>query len=63
MGTGPAAGRLAMLFPGQGSQYVGMLRELACRFPQMQSALERANANGDDRAISRRGSDLSADAL
>ena len=32
-----------MLFPGQGSQYVGMLRELACRFPAMQSVLAQWN--------------------
>jgi len=38
-GNGPRPGALAMLFPGQGSQYVGMLRELACQFSQMQAAL------------------------
>ena len=43
VGTGPSPGHLAMLFPGQGSQYVGMLRELACRFPQMQAALAQMN--------------------
>ena len=32
-----------MLFPGQGSQYVGMLRELACLFPRMQAALAGMN--------------------
>ena len=42
-GTGPPVGRLAVLFPGQGSQYVGMLRELACQFPRMQAALALAN--------------------
>jgi acyl transferase domain-containing protein len=49
--TGPAPGALAMLFPGQGSQYVGMLRELACQFPQMQQALALLNdvcASGGD---------------
>ena len=30
---------LALLFPGQGSQSVGMFRDLACRFPRMQAAL------------------------
>jgi len=43
-GQGEAAGKLAFLFPGQGSQYVGMLRDLACRFPRMLSALETADA-------------------
>ncbi|MFN4260417.1 MAG: SDR family NAD(P)-dependent oxidoreductase [Gemmataceae bacterium] len=35
---------LAFLFPGQGSQYVGMLRDLACQFPVVQEALTQANA-------------------
>ena len=43
VGSGPAAGGLAMLFPGQGSQYVGMLRDLACRFPMVHVALADAN--------------------
>jgi len=45
-GEGKAVGSLAMLFPGQGSQYVGMLRDLACAFPQVQQALVEANASG-----------------
>ncbi|QEH37091.1 Phenolphthiocerol synthesis polyketide synthase type I Pks15/1 [Aquisphaera giovannonii] len=38
-GRGPAPGGIAVLFPGQGAQYVGMFRDLACRFPNMQDSL------------------------
>jgi acyl transferase domain-containing protein len=40
---GPKSGKTALLFPGQGSQYTGMLRDLACAFPQMSSALTAAD--------------------
>ncbi|MGL6075235.1 MAG: SDR family NAD(P)-dependent oxidoreductase [Fimbriiglobus sp.] len=43
-GEGAPAGALAVLFPGQGSQTVGMLRELACTFPEMLDTLEAMNA-------------------
>ena len=43
-GTRPRPGTLAFLFPGQGSQYVGMLRDLACRFPRLQQAIARADS-------------------
>jgi acyl transferase domain-containing protein/NAD(P)-dependent dehydrogenase (short-subunit alcohol dehydrogenase family) len=36
-------GKLCALFPGQGSQYVGMLRDLTCQFPEMTNALQAAN--------------------
>ncbi len=42
-GQGQLLGKLAMLFPGQGSQYVGMLRDLASRFPVVQNVLEKAD--------------------
>src|SRR5262249_15404204 len=44
LGRGPGVGKLGVLFPGQGSQYVGMLRDLACQFPAMIDVLAEANA-------------------
>ena len=43
-GTGSDPGKLAILFPGQGSQSVGMLRDLTCLFPEMLESLAAANA-------------------
>ncbi len=43
-GTGPARGQLAVLFPGQGSQYPGMMRDLACQFPELLDTLAEADA-------------------
>ncbi len=50
-GRGPSAGSLGVLFPGQGSQSVGMLRDLACTFPEMLESLAEANFAivGDER--------------
>ncbi len=42
-GVGAVAGKTAFIFPGQGSQYVAMGRELVCTFPEAQRALEQAN--------------------
>jgi acyl transferase domain-containing protein/NAD(P)H-dependent flavin oxidoreductase YrpB (nitropropane dioxygenase family)/NADP-dependent 3-hydroxy acid dehydrogenase YdfG len=39
-----AAGKLAVLFPGQGSQYTGMLRELSLHFPLCAETLSEADA-------------------
>lgn len=41
--SGATNNKIAFVFPGQGSQYVGMCRDLACQFPQFLSALEQAN--------------------
>ncbi len=43
--SGTTQGSTAALFPGQGAQYVGMLRDLACQFPQMTGTLSAANAD------------------
>ncbi|MGR3317251.1 MAG: SDR family NAD(P)-dependent oxidoreductase [Candidatus Anammoxibacter sp.] len=37
-------GKLGIVFSGQGSQYVGMQRELSCQFPQMQKVLTESNS-------------------
>ena len=42
-GSGTRHGKLGALFPGQGSQYAGMLRDLACQFPGMMEALAEAD--------------------
>ena len=36
-------GKTAFIFPGQGSQYVGMGRDLVCIFPEAYEALEKGN--------------------
>ena len=38
-----ATGKLALMFPGQGSQYPDMLRELATAFPEIGAALDSAD--------------------
>jgi len=53
---GECPGPVGVLFPGQGSQYVGMLRDLACAAPQIRRALEQADAAFGE---SRRGRRLS----
>ncbi len=41
-GRGPRSGKLAVIIPGQGCQYTGMLRDLVCHFPESFGVLERA---------------------
>jgi acyl transferase domain-containing protein/NAD(P)H-dependent flavin oxidoreductase YrpB (nitropropane dioxygenase family) len=36
-------GKIAFLFPGQGSHYVNMMRDLAIHFPQVRGCFERAD--------------------
>jgi malonyl CoA-acyl carrier protein transacylase len=43
-GSGPRAGKIAFLFPGQGSQYVNMGRELAAREPVVAETFSEADA-------------------
>ncbi|MDA1092160.1 MAG: SDR family oxidoreductase [Acidobacteria bacterium] len=43
-GAGAPAGQIAFLFPGQGSQYVGMGRDIACLFPEAREAIAQADA-------------------
>ena len=57
-GSGKQDGKLAVLFPGQGAQYTGMLRDLACQFPQMLSALELGNSTFGQSKPNERLSDL-----
>ncbi len=45
LGHGPCNGKLAFLFPGQGSQYVGMGRDLVCCLPECLEAFEDAAAS------------------
>ncbi|MFN0058134.1 MAG: beta-ketoacyl synthase N-terminal-like domain-containing protein [Planctomycetota bacterium] len=42
-GRGPRLGELAFLIPGQGAQYPGMLRDLACQFPEFLESLSAAD--------------------
>jgi acyl transferase domain-containing protein/acyl carrier protein/NAD(P)-dependent dehydrogenase (short-subunit alcohol dehydrogenase family) len=55
--SGGNPGKLGVVFPGQGSQYTGMLNDLACRFPQLLSCLVDAD-KGFESADGSRLSDL-----
>ncbi|MEJ2656993.1 MAG: SDR family oxidoreductase [Desulfobacterales bacterium] len=37
------SGKMAFIFPGQGSQYINMGRDLVCLFPEAMTVLEQAN--------------------
>ncbi|PID56092.1 hypothetical protein CSB45_12710 [candidate division KSB3 bacterium] len=57
-GQGDRPGQLAIIFPGQGSQYVDMLKDISCQFPQFQDVLDDANRIFHCRDETRRLSDL-----
>ncbi len=46
-GFGPAAGKLAFVFPGEGAQYPAMLSGLACRFPVVRRWLDFVDGNAN----------------
>ncbi len=56
--SGDITGNTGVLFPGQGSQYVGMLRDLTCHFPQLRKVLEQANIADSDKEHGDRLSDI-----
>jgi acyl transferase domain-containing protein/NAD(P)-dependent dehydrogenase (short-subunit alcohol dehydrogenase family) len=57
-GRGKPTGDLGVLFPGQGSQYPNMLRDLACESPEMREVLEQSNRIfSEERETSRKLSD------
>ena len=39
---GTTTGKLALICPGQGAQYVGMMKDFACQFPQFTEILQQA---------------------
>jgi len=44
-GCNQIPGKLALIFSGQGSQYPGMMRDIACQFPEFIEVLDQSNIN------------------
>ncbi|MBW2368063.1 MAG: acyltransferase domain-containing protein, partial [Deltaproteobacteria bacterium] len=42
-GSGKSEGKVAFLFPGQGSQYINMAKDAVCRFPEAFETVETAS--------------------